>query len=709
MRRRDWLSVAAIVALVSVLIGHVANERLAGLSIDSLFWLRSMVFAPAHPPAASPTVVVALDEETYRRPPFDELPKALWTKQVATVLDALIGGGAEVVGFDVIFATAAESLVHGFDRDFLRSLQKAARENKVVLSKVQHQERPIHPYSLQIFMVGGERNVLSANVFRDADEVIRRVSLTFEAEDAKAGQRTENAVSLELAARALGKRPMQLSDGALSLDGYRIPGSERDTMLVNFDDDDAIPTYSFADLHACAAEGNAAFFQEQFKGKVVLIGSAVDVEDRQVTAKRFITRPEHTSAAPRCALQPMAGLFRADLVRDTIPGVYIQAAAVNNLLRHDALREISPWMSWLLIVLASCVAAALTMVLSPLAAAGAVLAGIVLWAALATVTFADGLVLPLLAVPPAAGLTLATLLGYRFAVTDRARRLLRSSFALYLAPAVIDRMVTAERLPELGGEVKTVTVLFSDLAGFTSLSERLSAGALVELMNDYLTAMTDIIEAESGFVGRYIGDAIDSVFGAPVDDAQHALHAVRAALACDARLAALNRDDAFGGNRLRARIGLNTGEALVGNIGSRKRFNYTVMGDTVNLASRLEGANKIYGTAILVAESVRRAAGAAIAWREIDRVRVVGRETPVVLFEPLGLAGEVPPERQATATAFAAALAAYRAARFDEAVSMFDAIAASDPPARVFAARARAFCAAPPQMPWDAVTVLETK
>jgi adenylate cyclase len=274
---------------------------------------------------------------------------------------------------------------------------------------------------------------------------------------------------------------------------------------------------------------------------------------------------------------------------------------------------------------------------------------------------------------------------------------------------VIDRMVKAERLPELGGEVKTVTVLFSDLAGFTSLSERLSAAALVELMNDYLTAMTDIIEAESGFVGRYIGDAIDSAFGAPVDDAQHALHAVRAALACDARLAALNRDGAFGDNQLRARIGLNAGEALVGNIGSRKRFNYTVMGDTVNLASRLEGANKIYGTAILVAESVWQAAGAAIAWREIDRVRVVGRATPVVLFEPLGLAGEVPPERQATATAFAAALAVYRAARFDEAASMFDAIAASDPPARVFAARARAFCTAPPQMPWDAVTVLETK
>jgi adenylate cyclase len=709
MRRRDWLSVSAIVVLVSVLVGHVASERLAGLSIDSLFWLRSRFFAPAYAPSESPTVVVALDEETYRRPPFDVLPKVLWTNQIAAVLDALVEGGAKVVGFDIILSTTAEPLIKGFDRDFLISLKKAASENKVVLAKVQHQQLPIYPFPGQIFAVGGERNVRTTNLFRDPDEVIRRISLTFESEDAKVGQRTDNSMVLELASRAIGDAPAKLADGGLALGGYRIPGSEDDVMLVNFDRDDAIPTYSFADLYACALQGDVAFFRREFKDKVVLLGSAVDVEDRQVTAKRFITKPEHASVTPRCALPAMQDLFRADLTRDTIPGVYIGASAVNNLLRHDALRIPQSSMGWLIIVLAACVAAGLTMGLPPFAAAVAVLAGIALWVATAMVSFNHGLVLPLLAVPLAAALTLATLLGYRFAVTDRARRLLRSSFGLYLAPAVIDRMVKAERLPELGGEIKTVTVLFSDLEGFTSLSERLSAGALVELMNDYLTAMTDIIETESGFVGRYIGDAIDSVFGAPVDDPQHALHGVRAALACDKRLVALNREAAFGDNRLRARIGLNTGEALVGNIGSRKRFNYTVMGDTVNLASRLEGANKIYGTAILVSESVRLAAGDEIAWREIDRVRVVGRDTPVALFEPLGAAGEIAAERQVLADAFAAALAAYRAGHFADAAVMFDALADSDPPSRIFARRARQLEALPPPLSWEAVTNLETK
>src|SRR6476660_2858579 len=139
-------------------------------------------------------------------------------------------------------------------------------------------------------------------------------------------------------------------------------------------------------------------------------------------------------------------------------------------------------------------------------------------------------------------------------------------------------------------------------------------------MNEYLSAMTDIIEAHGGFVDKYIGDAIVAVFGAPLDDPAHAKNAVAAALACAAR------PTAFPGRAVRQRIGLNTGDALVGNIGSRRRFNYTVMGDMVNLASRLEGANRFFGTAILAAEATKAATGAAFAWREIDAIRVKGRD-----------------------------------------------------------------------------------
>lgn len=710
MRRRDWLFAAGVALLASAGAVAAGSRTLDGLSIDLLFWLREHALPSAHRATDSPTVVVAIDEETYHRPPFANIPNALWTHELATVLDAIVAASPEVVGFDVIYPASIERVAPGFDRDFLLALRRAAQAGKVVLGEVQHQEFPIHPFPAQSFAVGNEKNIRSVNLFRDADEVIRRAPLTFEKDDGKGGVRTEPSMVLELAARAGAVDPTPLADGALALAGRRIPGSERNAILLNFEGGDAIPAYSLADLQACAERGDAAFFRDHFAGKVVLIGAVLDVEDRKLTSKRFITAPERPATAPRCVYPPMANLFREDLVRDSIPGVYVLATAVNNLLRGDALRELDPLPSGGFVLILALAAAAVTMRLPPLAAGAALLGGIALWATAATLVFRLGLVLPLLTPPLAAGPTLAVLLGYRFAVTDRDKRLLRGSFALYLAPSLIDRMLAADRLPELGGELRTVTVLFSDLAGFANLSERLAPAELVALMNEYLTAMTDIIEGEGGFVEKYIGDAIAAVFGAPLDDAQHALHAARAALACRDRLEALNREAAaFRGHRLQARIGLSTGEALVGNIGSRRRFNYTAMGDAVNLAARLEGANKVYGTAILAAEATRLAAADAIAWREIDRVRVVGRGQPVTIYEPLALAGAARPEQTEVSTAFAAGLAEYRAGRFDAAAHLFDALATRDSPARVFAERARRCLASPPPQPWDAVTTLESK
>jgi class 3 adenylate cyclase len=228
-------------------------------------------------------------------------------------------------------------------------------------------------------------------------------------------------------------------------------------------------------------------------------------------------------------------------------------------------------------------------------------------------------------------------------------------------------------------------------------------------MNSYLTAMTDIIEAAGGYVDKYIGDAIVAMFGAPVDDPSHGARAVAAALACRERLAAMNAGEpAFAGHQLAMRIGLNTGEALVGNIGSRRRFNYTAMGDTVNLASRLEGASKFYGTVILASESVRQAAGDEFTWREVDFVRVVGRDQPVRLLVPEGK-GTATPVTEALEAKFSGALAQYRAGQFDEALSLFDAMADRDPVSAAFAVRLRGWLANGPPRPWDGITNLESK
>ncbi len=340
----------------------------------------------------------------------------------------------------------------------------------------------------------------------------------------------------------------------------------------------------------------------------------------------------------------------------------------------------------------------------------AILMGGVIWLVISTALFRSGLVLPLFDPLIAGAFTFAILLGYRFAVSDKDKRRLRHAFAFYLAPALVDRMVEKGEAPELGGESRELTVLFSDIEGFTAISEKLSAERLVAGLNIYLSEMTDIIEWHGGFVDKYFGDAIVAVFGAPLEDAEHARHAAAAALACRARLAEM--PGVFAGCEeltLRARIGLNTGDMLVGNIGSRRRFNYTVMGDAVNLAARLEGANKAFGSAILVSESTARACGDAIAMRELDFIRVIGREAPLSVYEPICLSDQLDTGAKEALEAFAQALTHYRKRDFEAAALVLEAMAPDDVVAARFAARARAMMAAPPPPDWQGINELSQK
>jgi class 3 adenylate cyclase len=640
MPRRQVL-VALALALLSGL-GSVAPplDVLRGLSLDVLTALRWHAFGPPHAPDASPVVVVAIDEATYRTPPFEGTPAITWTRELAQVLNDVVEGGAAVVGLDIIFPVSIEesrlpfgeeslgARLRGFDRDWLRALNAAAREGKLVLGQVQHRDRPIQPSPGQRAAVGHQRNIRALNIWSDADDVVRRLPLSFTIDGARVP-----SMAVELAARAARLQPTWGERGALRLGDYRVPSAVADTLTLNFAGGaNAIPTYSLADLRACGEKGDRDFFRRAFAGKVVLVGTLLDVEDRKLTSQRFATAPEGAHA-PRCALTATAG---AAPPRQTIAGVYIHATAVANLLRHNAVAE---W-RWPAIAALSLLFAGLAVLaalrLPPPRALAAWLALSLAWLALATLVFRGGLALPTLQPLGAALAALALAIGYRTSIVDRDKRLLRQSFALYLAPAIIDRMLASNRPPRLGGELREVTIYFSDLAGFSTLSEKLSPDEVVALVNAYLSAMTDIIESEGGFVDKYIGDAIVAVFGAPADDAAHAAAATRAALACQRRLAAMNAPGGpFADRPLAQRIGLNSGEVLVGNIGSHRRFNYTVMGDAVNLAARLEEANKEYGTVILAAEATVSAAGPGFAWRELDRITVRGREQKVRIYEAL--------------------------------------------------------------------------
>lgn len=396
------------------------------------------------------------------------------------------------------------------------------------------------------------------------------------------------------------------------------------------------------------------------------------------------------------------------------PGVEIQATLLDNLLSRDYLVPLGKGTAGLL-TLGLGVATALTVLLAPalwltlLSLAGY----LTLIAALAVLLFGQGLwwdaVPPLLAVVFAFGISAA----YSYSTEGRQKRAIRRMFAHYMSELLIEELVKHPEKLRLGGERREVTVFFSDLAGFTGISERLGPEALVALLNDYLSQMTDIILAHGGIIDKYEGDAIMAFWGAPVSQPDHAARACLAALEQQRQLETMRKR--WQGQHLpllRARLGINTGEAIVGNLGSRTRFDFTVIGDAVNLASRLEGANKIYGTTILISETTARQAATQVELREIDLITVKGRAAPVRIYEVLGVKGQVSPEVLQARDLFDQGLALYRQQQWNQAQALFQqllALRSEDGPTRVFLARCQQLAGQETSPCWDGVYRLTSK
>jgi class 3 adenylate cyclase/CHASE2 domain-containing sensor protein len=714
LTRRDAVAVILIAVACGVVSILPPFNLIHGWSIDALTALRWEAFGAHRDAAPTPVAVIAIDQETYETPPFKGSPTLTWTTELGRVLSAVIDGGAKVVGFDIVFPTSIEqselpfgddllgTRMRGFDRPFLRALAKGAAAGKVVLGEILSGEGPSPG---QRIAVGQQKNIRPLNVFSDPDDVVRRVPLMFGTE----GERIPS-MALELAARALNSEPVPAGYGGVTLAGYLIPSAVPNTLTLNFEGGaNDIRTFSLADLRACVERGNTDFFRRQFADKIVIFGTLLGSEDRKFTSKRFATGLDG-SRAPRCALPPAPpspGQFR----RGSIAGVYIHATAVQNLMTRDAVVEPGRLATTLIAIAFAALAGLAARMLAPGAAAVVLLGAFAIWTCLAASAFTwSSLALPL-SEPFLAGFSsMVTIIGYRLGVTDRGERLLRKSFALYLAPQVIEKMLASKKLPVLGGETREVTVFFSDLEGFSSISEKMTPADLVAFMNEYLSAMTDIIESRGGYIEKYVGDAIVAVFGAPADDRDHASNATHAALGCRARLEELNQGSAaFKGHKVAQRMGLNSGEALVGNIGSRRRFNYSVMSDAVNVASRLEGANKYYGTTIVASETTVALTETKFAWRELDAVRVQGRSAPVKIYELLSEAGQETPQQVAAAAAYAEGLALWRAREFQAAANCFARAAEIDKPSALFLGRANAFTSNPPGPDWEPVSTLEGK
>jgi adenylate cyclase len=389
------------------------------------------------------------------------------------------------------------------------------------------------------------------------------------------------------------------------------------------------------------------------------------------------------------------------------PGMIAHATFLDNLLSDSFVRPF-PRVSAAFVAAAFCLVCGLV---GRLAAkgwhSGAAFALLVVPFALGVAGYQGGYWLPVMpsVVGGAGALVGALVLNY--ALEGRQKRFIRGAFQQYLHPAVIDRLVLHPESLKLGGETRELSIYFSDIQGFTSISEVLTPEQLTALLNDYLTAMTDIVMEEGGTVDKYEGDAVIAFWNAPLDLPEHPICAVRSALRCKRKLGEMR--PAFRarvGRDLFMRAGINTGPVVVGNMGSHQRFNYTFLGDAGNLASRLEGINKQFGTYVMMSEATAARVGSAFPSREISRVRVVGKATPVRVFEPM-----FADDYEAGAAVFGVfgkGLQAWYAGAFQDALAILEPIADRDAPARAYIQDCRKRLANPPEN-WEGVWQMTEK
>ena len=312
---------------------------------------------------------------------------------------------------------------------------------------------------------------------------------------------------------------------------------------------------------------------------------------------------------------------------------------------------------------------------------------------------------------------------YKFIVEQRDKKFLKSTFGAYISPDLIDQMYSEKQEPKLGGEAGYHTAFFSDIQSFSSFSEVLEPEKMVKLMNDYLTEMTNILLHHKGTLDKYIGDAIVAFYGAPVPLENHEYHACMTALDMDKKLTAMRKKWASEKDwpelvhNIRHRVGLNTGDMVTGNMGSSMRMNYTMMGDTVNLAARLEPAAKHYGVYLFVAENTQKAVADEFEWRFLDFLRVKGKKKPVKAYELLSLKDKMTNDQSDLVHAFESGMKLYHKREWDKAKKQFkEALALEEDfpmrpttPSSVYIKRCEYFKEDPPDKDWDGVFTMTTK
>jgi adenylate cyclase len=427
--------------------------------------------------------------------------------------------------------------------------------------------------------------------------------------------------------------------------------------------------------------------KEYFKDKIVLVGTS------------------------------LPGLFdlRSAPFNPAFPGVEIHANILYTLLTGNYVQKSSPLQSFLTYVVAGIIVGIIIIFLSPLWSIIVVLIFSVINIFIAyTLQWEGNFWMPVINPMITMLVTFSLIYIYKFNTEEKGKRFIKKTFSHFVTHSVVEELLANPEKIKLGGERKNCTVMFSDVIGFTSISEQLTPEALVKLLNDYLTEMTNIVFNYDGMLDKYEGDAIMAVFGAPLEHGNHAIQACAAALMMQTQLVKLR--ELWGKQnrpKLEARCGLNSGDMVVGNMGSETRFDYTVMGDAVNLGARLEAANKEYGTSIMIGVNTHTEAGDQIITRELDVLRVMGKNEPVKVYELVGMTDSgIPDKKKQILDIYREGYENYQAKNWPNAKNYFNQVLAidrTDGPSKTYIKRCDQFIATPPAEDWDGVYTMLKK
>jgi adenylate cyclase len=691
------------------------------------------------------TVIVAIDEKS-----LSEIGRWPWPRTVmARLVDRLKAHGARVIGFDVIFsepdgntslktlselsseiekigiqdkklrgllekkqgaadtdAALAKSIeraknvtlgyffhISGKEVGHLTPEQIKASTDDIANARYQMVRAPekvdegalIHAYSAVSNIKGltdAAENSGYFNAFPDSDGVIRWAPLVIKFREDYYSSLPISILLQYLEWPMLSLKMAEFGVESVRLDQLVIPTDEAGRLLINF----LGPARTFAH-YSVSDILHDRFPADLFKDKIVLVGAtATGIYDMRVT--------------------PFSAVY---------PGVEIHATVIDNILHQNFLIH-SGWTKFMDICMIILLGLIVGITVPRVRAAYGILLIVMLLAVFVginTYLFARYNLWLNLIYPALTMMTVyLAITVYRYITEEREKKKIRGAFQYYLTASVINEMLKDPAKLKLGGDKKALTVLFSDIRGFTTISEKMTPEELVHLLNEYLTAMTDIVFKYDGLLDKYMGDAIMAVYGAPLDQPDHAVRACRTALDMLKALDDLQKKWSEEGRPvLHIGIGINSGDMVVGNMGSQMRFDYTVMGDSVNLGSRLEGINKEYGTNTVISEYTYEAVKDVLTCRELDSVRVKGKKLPVRIYELLCEKKDAA-SCEAFASLFETGLEKYKQARWDEAIAAFRKVLElkpGDPPSELYIRRCEDLKKNPLPLPWDGVFEMTKK